>query len=384
MNRMAFQIGARVTAAAFSFAVVAVSVAQSPVAHWTFDDHLNDYTQTTISDTRTAGGTSDAVWADTNTNGLSYTRGKIGGAVRLGGTASDFFQIASIPEINNTIALPDVENAVPGTGVTVSAWVSSFGAGASYQGVLMTNDAVDRASTAPDVDRTARNWGLAYSPGTANFDTRVSGVGLTSPAASAPNLQWHHIALVWGADETTVSDFFVPRRVYLNGVQFGVTQDTVVAKLISSGSWRIGSEGLNRQFFGLLDDLAVYDKALTAAQVAAITAAGNSGTNASGVATNAVLAGDVDGVNGVTIDDFNLIRDNLTTNVTARNLGDLNGDRKVDLNDFKEWLDAAPEGLGATALASLGAANVPEPSTSVLLVLALAGGMLRLRKRCNC
>jgi hypothetical protein len=384
MYRTAFRIGTRVAAAAFSWVVVAVSVAQTPVAHWTFDDHLNDYTQTTVSDTQMAGGTSDAVWADTNTDGLSYTRGKIGGAVRLGGTASDFFQITSIPEINNIIALPDEGDAIPGTGITVSAWVSSFGTGASYQGVLMTNDAVDRASTAPDVDRTARNWGLAYGPGTATFDSRVSGVGLASPAASVPNFEWHHIALVWGADATTVSDFFVSRRIYVDGVQVGFTQDTAVAKLITSGSWRIGSEGLNRQFVGLLDDLAVYNQALTASQVAAITAAGNSGTNASGVATSAVLAGDVDGINGVTIDDFNIIRDNLTKNVTARNLGDLNGDRKVNLTDFQEWLDAAPAGLGASALASLSSANVPEPSTSVLLALTLTGGMLRLRRRCKC
>lgn len=371
--------------AAVTFAMAAIAttaMAQTPIAHWTFDEYLNDYTQTTISDTQTAGGVSNAVWADTNTDGLSYTRGKIGGAVRLGGTSTDYFQITSIPEINSTIALPDLVDATPGTGITVSAWVYSFGGGASYQGVLMTNDATDQTSVNPGIDEINQNWGLAYDRANLRFDSRVSGAGLQSPNGSLPIGEWHHLAMVWGADATTVSDFFVPRRMYIDGVQTAVNSDTGIAKLIASGSWRIGSEANNRQFFGLLDDLAVYGSALSASEVAAITAAGNSGTNASGVATSSVLAGDVDGSGVVDMGDFNALRDNLTKGVTARNLGDLNGDRRVDLNDFQEWLQVASPSMQAEAYAALGF-TVPEPTTITLAGLMLAIGVVSRRRHIN-
>ncbi|WP_442483255.1 LamG-like jellyroll fold domain-containing protein [Aeoliella sp. SH292] len=365
-------------------AMVATTVAQTPIAHWTFDDHLNDYTQTTINDTQTSGGVSDAVWADTNADGLSYTRGKIGGAVRLAGTASDYFQIASLSEISNTIALPDAVDATPGTGITFSAWIYSFGGGSSYQGVLMSSEVTDRTSANPGVDELNQNWGLAYDRGNLRLDSRLSGAGVQSANGSLPIGQWHHVAMVWGADQTTVDDFLVPRRMYLDGVQTSVSLDTGIAKFISSGSWRIGSEALNRNFVGLLDDLAVYGSALTPAQVAAIAAAGNSGTNASGVATSAVLAGDVDGSGVVDMEDFNLLRDNLTKNVTARNLGDLNGDRQVDLNDFQEWLDVASPAMQAQALASLGMTSVPEPASSLLVGVIVAAGVVRLRRTLPC
>ena len=79
--------------------------------------------------------------------------------------------------------------------------------------------------------------------------------------------------------------------------------------------------------------------------------------------------GDVDGMNGVTIEDFNIIRDNLGKEVLSRDMGDLTGDGKVGLSDFQEWLDNAPPQV----LAEAGFATVPEPSAAVLLLLAIAG-----------
>ena len=380
MRNTALQLGSRVATSLIALgAIAATAVAQTPVAHWTFDGYLNDYNQTTIYDIQTAGGTSDAIWADDNTDGLSYTQGKIGGAVRMGGTTNDFFRVDSIPEIANTIAFPDDGNVTIGTGMTLSAWVYSFGAGSSYQGVLMSRDVTDQLTTNPGTDEIEQNWGLAYRYGSQDFDGRLSNSGYYSPADSVPVAEWHHIAMVWGADQTTADDYFVPRRTYVDGVEVGFTQDTGVAKIISSGEWLIGSD-LGRQFNGLLDDLAIYGSALTGSQVAAITSAGNAGTNASGVATTSILEGDVDGSGTVNMTDFNIIRDNLTKTVSARNLGDLNGDRKVGLDDFQEWLNVAPAAMRSEALASFGGTAVPEPASCVLLGLTIATGLLVVRR----
>lgn len=47
--------------------------------------------------------------------------------------------------------------------------------------------------------------------------------------------------------------------------------------------------------------------------------------------------GDVDGMNGVTLDDFEIIRQNFFTSATSRLDGDLTGDGIVDFDDFRQW-----------------------------------------------
>ena len=78
-------------------------------------------------------------------------------------------------------------------------------------------------------------------------------------------------------------------------------------------------------------------------------------------------AGDVDGLNGVTIDDFNIILANFFTE-GARADGDLTGDGFVSLVDFAQWeSNFAGSSTGLAALLP-----TPEPSTAVLALLALA------------
>lgn len=82
----------------------------------------------------------------------------------------------------------------------------------------------------------------------------------------------------------------------------------------------------------------------------------------------ASLPGDVDGVDGVTIEDFYIIRDNLGKSVFHREQGDLDGNRRVDLNDFQIWLEHAPP----PTLRALGFPSVPEPAgASLLMVYAI-------------
>lgn len=84
--------------------------------------------------------------------------------------------------------------------------------------------------------------------------------------------------------------------------------------------------------------------------------------------------GDVNSDGTTNIADYNIIRDNLEKAVPQYTLGDLNGDAKVDLNDFRRWTNFAPPAV----LASIG---VPEPSTAVLglsaAFLAIAGARRR-------
>jgi hypothetical protein len=84
--------------------------------------------------------------------------------------------------------------------------------------------------------------------------------------------------------------------------------------------------------------------------------------------------GDVNNDGSANIADYNIIRDNLEKAVPQYTMGDLNGDAKVDLNDFRRWTNFAPPSV----VASLG---VPEPSAAVLGLSAALLAVARARRR---
>lgn len=87
-----------------------------------------------------------------------------------------------------------------------------------------------------------------------------------------------------------------------------------------------------------------------------------------------LAAGDVNGVGGVTMADYDIIRANYRTNVASRAQGDLNDDGFVDILDFREWKANFP---GAADIAGL---TIPEPAAGALALLAVAS-LLRRRSR---
>lgn len=80
-----------------------------------------------------------------------------------------------------------------------------------------------------------------------------------------------------------------------------------------------------------------------------------------------LIPGDVDGLNGVTIEDFNIIRANFNQPVTDRSMGDLTGDNFVDLSDFGQWQVNAPPAVAAAADWTV----IPEPTSAILALFWL-------------
>lgn len=353
-------------------------LAQTPVAHWTFNDGLNNYLDIDVDDI--SGGESTATWELPDASGLAYTGGIIGGAVKLAGGADNFFSIVSIPEIDNTVAIPDPPTFPQmGVGITWSGWINTVGIGSSYQGLLMSYEVTDRVLSDPNTAAPGKLYGLGYeSASTApHIDSRVSTGAVDSVDNDITAGAWHHVAMVWGND--TVSPVFPAHRVYVDGqLAAEDPDDTDVIEFITSGTWRIGSDpsGVNGQYIGLLDDFAVFDQALTATQIQTVYTNGLNGIDASGNNTADVVPGDVDGNGSPGIEDFNLIRDHLGQNVTGRNLGDLDGNRKVDLTDYRIWFDLAPLSAQKAALG-----QVPEPTAMLFFVQILLCGMCSRRVR---
>ncbi|MCO6047460.1 PEP-CTERM sorting domain-containing protein [Aeoliella sp. ICT_H6.2] len=348
------------------------ALAQTPVAHWTFDDGIDNYEMTTVED---IVNSNDAVWQDLDgemnfdTSGLSYGAGQIGAAVRLGGGTNQYFLVESVPQISGIVPTPPFGEGDPvlGVGVTWSAWMYvDESVSSSNKGVFTSRTVTDDIGSGPD---DGENWAMNWEGGD-HIDARVSGQAVDSPADSIGRNQWHHLVMVWGnVDENAV---VIPpaQRLYIDGALVAEDDNTDVFEMVDSGSWLIGEDSCcnGREFEGLLDDFAIFDSALSTAQVQTLYNNGLSGINASGIATEAIVTGDVDG-GGVSLSDFEIIRDNLGKNVNARSLGDLTGNGKVELDDFQQWLEVAPAAMRAEALASF---SVPEPSSVLLVGAAVA------------
>ena len=75
---------------------------------------------------------------------------------------------------------------------------------------------------------------------------------------------WHPVATTY--DGTT-------RRIYLNGVQ--IAQDTPGANSATAVNFRIGSTNSGEFFSGTLDDVAIYNNALSVAEVQSLASGGS-------------------------------------------------------------------------------------------------------------
>jgi len=122
------------------------------------------------------------------------------------------------------------------------------------------------------VNSTGQRWDIRIAPSPADhMRTEVSGSGTEGTATVADNA-WHHVAAVWANDGTpNIADakFYVDGVLDPNSVSGATAINTSTAN-----SLQIGQSGsiTGRQFTGQLDDVRMYDHALSAAEVHALFA----------------------------------------------------------------------------------------------------------------
>lgn len=342
------------------------TIAQTPVAHWTFDEGLTNLDLTTVPD---AANSNDAVWQGSEVSNFNYIAGQIGGAIKLNGGTNEYFSVNGIPQIDGIEPTPLSGSPVLGVGITFSAWVNINEDADSNRthGILMGR-VTDEDAGGPGTNQV---WGLAYR-GTDFVDTRISNNdGPDGNPESIVRGQWHHVAMVWGNVDAQASPIPPALLLYVDGVlQDEVEPNSDVYYLADSGTWFLGDDTCcsGRELDGALDDLAVFASALSGEEIRSLYNDGLVGIDASGQNTGLLATGDVDGMNGVDLADFGIIRDNLGRSATSRSIGDISGSRRVDLDDLRLWLDSAPSELRAQAIASMTQA-VPEPSGVLLAVL---------------
>lgn len=240
---------------------IAIAVASPVASHaalvslWKLDDTSSGTAVDSVNG-------NNATWQNAGTN-LANAAGQIGGAADLSdvGGGNNYFQM-TIPQL------------IGATGITFSAWINND-ANNGYTGVLMTRTFNGQ---------TNNSWGLAIEPGGASwrFDARVDGPGIDSADDSVPvDGAWKHLALVWDSSTESFTS-------YLNGVQASTATTTTDLNIggpaiagPDSGPWYIGYDdccGGGRDFDGRIDDVAVWDNALSGAEIATIYQNGLAGT----------------------------------------------------------------------------------------------------------
>ena len=227
------------TAALLGTALLTAGTASAGlVGHWTFD---SDFTSTTATNNGTASGAT-----------IDNTNSQIGGGSAL-------FRGNNTDEVN----MGDID--LTGGGYAITAWVNSNGAAPGNDYVAGKEDSF--------------HLGVRTSPHRLWGSVRTDGGGFTATGNNGDSVStsgWVHLAIVYDGSNLIR---------YINGVATG-TDVANSGNIVSGGGsndfdFKVGndSQAADRTWDGNIDDVALFDEALSASEVLAIYNGGLAGQN---------------------------------------------------------------------------------------------------------
>ena len=205
------------------------------LGHWKLDDNAGNKT---VADSSVNNNTGTS---QQNTSVLSTT-GKIDSALTFNGS-SDYIDCGNGSSLQERSTL------------TVSAWINGSDYTKPYNMIICG-----------DKKNLDFSWGLRVDNGVAKFFVRAGGYKVaTGPSLSVG--QWYYVVGVWdrngGANNL---------KIYVNGQLQG--QSTVNADMdvstVNVCIGRINFPGINQYFKGLIDDVRIYNKVLSASEITAL------------------------------------------------------------------------------------------------------------------
>ncbi|MBT3297238.1 MAG: hypothetical protein HN919_21785 [Verrucomicrobia bacterium] len=217
------------------------------VAHWEFDN-AGDVGEATVGSNLVVVG--DATYS---------ASGKIGGALSLDGTG-DYLRVdgshtlsADLPTGDASFTIAAFIQTTANTRNTIAFWGNSSTAQANgFRTTAVGEAGIADNGTGGLLDF---GWGGSYDYGV--------GAGGTPPGTIYDG-QWHHVAVTY---DSTASI----KRLYFDGVELGTGK--VISDLnVAAANFGIGSRTGNDDFTGLMDDVRVYDTALSGLEIAALAA----------------------------------------------------------------------------------------------------------------
>ena len=210
----------------FAFGILPVIALEFPIGHWTLDEGAG----ATAKDVSGNGHDGELVGS------AKWVSGNLDGAFEFNGTDNEF-------------VVPDADDLDGYSELTVTAWANSFSRGDSGFPRILSKG--HEHSWTFLIDANAGNK-LRFI---VSFDGGTK-IDVTDPADLTPLFnQFHHYAAVWdGAEVVTYIDGKESHRAAAAGGP-GIKTDQPV---------RIGNSPNGRHFDGVIDDVWLFDKALSA------------------------------------------------------------------------------------------------------------------------
>ena len=221
-------------------ATVTVSVTdvnEGPVAHWTLDETSG----TTAADSSGNGRDASVI------GGVTIGQfGRIGGSFDFDGTSG-------------YLTATGYKGVTGGASRTVSAWIKT-------------------SSTSAEIlswgtNTTGNRWNFRLQPSSGVLRVEVNG-GYAEGSTVVSDGQWHHVAAVLEDGSSNVNQV----KFYVDGVLD--TQSASLSRTVNTASngvdVHIGKEAFSSRYFpGSMDDVRIYDVALSAAEVSALASPPN-------------------------------------------------------------------------------------------------------------
>jgi hypothetical protein len=241
------------------------------VANWRLDEGAG-----------TSAADSSGSYSGTLVNGPIWTAGKTGNAVRLDG-------------VNDYIALPNID--VPGSAMTITAWVNSSS--------FPTSSDQRFISKAVGTAQQDHYWMLGQTPrgqqSRLRFRLKTNGATTTlvASAGDLPLNTWYHAAATYDG---------AYMRLYLNGVEVDSTAKSGAIATSAAVPASIGRNPDGSNFLhGVIDDVRIYNRALTSAEIAQIISGAGGSPNQAPIvnagADQAVMMPGGATLNGTVADD---------------------------------------------------------------------------------
>ena len=214
------------------------------LGHWTLDDGSGGIASDSSSNGND-GTVNGAVWS---TNGI------VNGALDFDGS-NDYVDLGTLD--------------IPGDKMTISAWIN-----ADTFSHLGGRDA-RIVSKATGTSAAAHYWMLSTVKSGSNtvlryrLKTNASTKTLIATSAVLTTGTWIHVAAVYDGSQM---------RLYQDGVEVGSTGKTgAIDQNAAVSAWIGRNPDGNRPFEGLIDDVQIHSRALSAAEIAALASGGGSG-----------------------------------------------------------------------------------------------------------
>lgn len=320
----------------FSIAVlVAVSAKGDLVGRWSFDEGSG----TTATDSSGSG------YSGTIT-GAAYVAGQVGsGALSFDGL-DDHVDVGYHAPL-----------ALAGSNYTVAWWMnrSTDVTTANFR-IINMDDGSDQSGGYSFLLGGGNSLALSHANGSNNQ---------VNTGYAPPQNAWAHVAVVYGG-------LGIGRTLYVDGFPLA-NYDINGTPILDDGDdplWFGGMPVHGQYWAGTLDDIQIYNQALTEAEVGIVMSGGVIGDTS--------LSGDYDGDEDVDGDDLTAWKNQFAVSpVPAAPNADGDESGNVDGNDFLIW----QRGFGG--LGGPGASSIPEPDASTLAIV-LAFGCVAFRKIIPC